>query len=188
MKFAEINKKFTEKVAEYIGKGYTINAATMNGSQGEIAKIDLTDGVDIVRIMLYKGRHSRCFYDVIELTVRIAWRSPSIVPNSSDTWGTLWHDKCDVIYSEEFCKVSNRGNDDWYVSREDAEKAYEKMIGRYESRYTVRKDITERSGRIALRFVRRQNRCKSARLEDVKVTKGDEGYRISYKDHVWVLK
>lgn len=35
MKYIDINQKFTAKVAEYIAKGYTINTATMSGSQGE---------------------------------------------------------------------------------------------------------------------------------------------------------
>ena len=50
MKFADINKRYTEIVNEYIAKGYTINTATMSGSQGEIAKIDFTDGTEIIRI------------------------------------------------------------------------------------------------------------------------------------------
>lgn len=36
MKYIDINQKFTAKVAEYIAKGYTINTATMSGSQGDL--------------------------------------------------------------------------------------------------------------------------------------------------------
>jgi len=50
MKFETINRKFTEVVSEWIGKGYAFNTATMGGSQGEIAKVDLTDGKEIIRI------------------------------------------------------------------------------------------------------------------------------------------
>ena len=42
MKYAEINKRYTEIVSEYISKGYILNTATMAGSQGEIASVDLT--------------------------------------------------------------------------------------------------------------------------------------------------
>ena len=52
MKYIDINQKFTAKVAEYIAKGYTINAATMSGSQGEVAHVDLTDGKQVVRVLL----------------------------------------------------------------------------------------------------------------------------------------
>lgn len=50
MKYIDINQKFTAKVAEYIAKGYTINIATMSGSQGEVAHVDLTDGKQVVRV------------------------------------------------------------------------------------------------------------------------------------------
>ena len=44
MKFIDINRKFTAAVSSYMAQGYYINAASMSGSQGEIAHIDLTDG------------------------------------------------------------------------------------------------------------------------------------------------
>ena len=49
MKFENINKKFTEKVNEYISRGYYINAGTMScsGGQGEISHIDLTNGKEM---------------------------------------------------------------------------------------------------------------------------------------------
>lgn len=52
MKYIDINQRFTAKVAEYIAKGYTINTATMSGSQGEVAHVDLTDGKQVVRVLL----------------------------------------------------------------------------------------------------------------------------------------
>lgn len=48
MKYIDINRKFTETVSSYIAQGYIINTASMSGSQGEIAHIDLTDGKQIV--------------------------------------------------------------------------------------------------------------------------------------------
>lgn len=52
MKYIDINRKFTETVSSYIAQGYIINTASMSGSQGEIAHIDLTDGKQIVRVLL----------------------------------------------------------------------------------------------------------------------------------------
>ena len=52
MKHTEIEAIFTAKVAEFITNGYTINATTMAGSQGEIAKIDFRKGNEIIRVML----------------------------------------------------------------------------------------------------------------------------------------
>lgn len=44
MKYIDINRKFTETVSSYIAQGYIINTASMSGSQGEVAHIDLTNG------------------------------------------------------------------------------------------------------------------------------------------------
>ena len=51
----DINRMFTEKVTELIAQGYQINPATMSGSQGEHAHVDLRKGTDIIRVLLDDG-------------------------------------------------------------------------------------------------------------------------------------
>ena len=48
----DINRAFTEKVAELLGRGYQIYPGTMGGSQGEIAHVDLYKGDEIIRVLL----------------------------------------------------------------------------------------------------------------------------------------
>ena len=48
----DINRMFTEKMTELIGQGYQINPATMSGSQGEYAHVDLRKGAEIIRVLL----------------------------------------------------------------------------------------------------------------------------------------
>ena len=45
----DINRAFTEKVAELLSRGYQIYPGTMGGSQGEIAHVDLYKGEKIIR-------------------------------------------------------------------------------------------------------------------------------------------
>ena len=52
MKYADINKKYTAIIAEYLANGYTINTRTMGGSQGDYAHIDLTNGTEVIRILV----------------------------------------------------------------------------------------------------------------------------------------
>ena len=52
MKKNEIRIAYTQKVNELLNQGYTIFPDTMNGSQGEIAHIDLTNGSEILRVLL----------------------------------------------------------------------------------------------------------------------------------------
>ena len=56
MKKSEIMKIFTAKVAELMAQGMWINGETMRGTQGEICKVDLTDGQRLVRVLLADGR------------------------------------------------------------------------------------------------------------------------------------
>lgn len=47
-----IDRIFTETVAGLLAQGYQINPATMHGTQGEIARIDLRKGDDLLRVWL----------------------------------------------------------------------------------------------------------------------------------------
>ena len=51
MKYSDINKMFTTEVNKYLAQGYRFNTASMNGSQSELAKVDLTNGTEIIRIV-----------------------------------------------------------------------------------------------------------------------------------------
>ena len=52
MKKNDIRTAYTQKVAELLAQGYTIFPDTMSGHQGEIAKVDLTNGSEILRVLL----------------------------------------------------------------------------------------------------------------------------------------
>ena len=103
----DINRAFTEKVTELIAQGYQINPATMGGSQGEIGKVDLRKGNDIIRVLLTEDggfrddpAHftlaiGRCT-DKITSTVSTGWATPSgtIIwrfspKSSSPRWPTI---------------------------------------------------------------------------------------------------
>ena len=59
IKMEDINKTYTEIIGEYISRGYWIYTKTMAGHQGEISKIDLTNGKHIIRVRIDKKYHSR---------------------------------------------------------------------------------------------------------------------------------
>ena len=48
----DIRHIYTQKVAELLAQGYQINPETMGGSQGEMAHIDLTNGSEILRVLI----------------------------------------------------------------------------------------------------------------------------------------
>ena len=74
MKKQDIRNAYTQKVTELLNQGYTIFPDTMNGSQGEVAHIDLTNGSETIRVLLERGlcwsHISDGFHgDVITLTI-----------------------------------------------------------------------------------------------------------------------
>lgn len=180
MKYESINRRYTEVVAEWMAKGYTINTATMSGSQGEVAKIDLTNGQEIIRILLEPtGRPitrigERCYnFDSLHLAVCRA--QDQIPANSGSTWATIWRNRLDTIYSEDYYQIGreHRNGEKWYGTRDEAIAQQDKQWERYCATASNRDhDLPEEAKRIVLPFLRRQPKCKSVQLSDVEsVTK-----------------
>lgn len=187
MRFAEINKKFTEVVAGYTAAGFTFNLATMGGSQGEIAKVDLTNGEVIVRVVLdrmsgIEHEEDSEFYlerDGVELVVMLADEEvmeDRVKPNSNNDWGTLWTNKCKVLHKEEFF-LAGRREGNWYISREEAVEAQKRRIERYkradavgttviEKQITMSEDLAKKM----LAYARRQPKCGRAKMANLRVT------------------
>lgn len=125
MRYAEINNRFTQTVAEYIGKGYIINTASMSGSQGEVAKVDLTDGSEIIRVMLNTFfNHGDLWLEGIELAVGRC--TDGTIPNSSSDYKTFWSGRSEIIYSEKFFEVGvKHRREKFYGAEEEATNAKE---------------------------------------------------------------
>jgi hypothetical protein len=54
MKKSTVERMYSAKVAQLLNDGWHINTGTMPGHQGEIAHVDLTDGSEIRRAVLYR--------------------------------------------------------------------------------------------------------------------------------------
>lgn len=118
MKMNDINKIFTEKVTELITQGYTINVATMGGSQGEIGKVDLVKGEELIRVWLTSETDYEIYVDTVTLRVG-RWNYSAI----GDTWKTVWLSDFDITEIIRFYKFGRHG---YYITDiEEAEKARE---------------------------------------------------------------
>ena len=76
----DIRSIYTQKVAELLALGYQIHPETMSGSQGEIAHIDLTNGSEILRVLI----ESRCSFseaygDILTILMNVLVTVSSIV-------------------------------------------------------------------------------------------------------------
>ena len=124
MKFESINRRFTETVAEWLAKGYTINTASMAGSQGEIGKIDLTDGKEIIRVLLdtftmHPTRESGRCYSLEGVKLIVGRVTDMVTPNSEDTWNHIWNNLLEVLTCEEYFQIGrvHRDSSKWYGTK-----------------------------------------------------------------------
>ena len=189
MKYAEINKKFTDKVNEYLNKGYTINSATMTGSQGEIAKIDLTNGKEIIRVMIndcWYGRYDE--HNGYEIYVGKAIK-PEYLINSYGSFKTIWNNELINISSEKYYQADSYSRcKDWFVTEEEIKHISKKWGERIENRWSSSTPLPDKTKDIALKYVRKQPKCSRARKESIRIDKKNNKYYIYYRNYSWVLK
>ena len=191
MKFEAINKKYTERVNEWLGKGYWINAGTMGGSQGEYAHIDLTNGEEIIRVLM----EDKCGYGKADRVVVVVGRcTDNVKIGSNDRLGnTVWNQHLEIITEDNFYKIGRWSG--WYGTEEEADAAIKKNWERYETRRKGESLRTEIKGaeKIALRYAKREIvGCKTAKLADVgkveKVIVTDRGGKFRRVDYMVTVK
>ena len=174
MKHTDIEAIMTAKVAEYAANGYILSAATMSGHQGEIAKVDLKKGNEIIRILLTS---ESCWDDegTIQKTVLTVGRAQKQIRMNRpfDTMcATIWNNELDIIEELTWYSVDSSAN---YFSADKAEiiAQHDKQMRRYRVRSEyrenrVRKDVTSDAAKAAvLPFIRRQNRCGKMKAENI---------------------
>ena len=137
MKSSEINAIYAAKVNEFLTAGYTINTNTMDGSQGEIAKIDFRKGNEVIRVLLHKetvwGEHFTST-DAVVLTVGRCTDERVINTQGFNRDAIIWNNRLEVIEERKFLQIG-RSRADWYLEGEEAEKALAKNCSRWETRY-----------------------------------------------------
>ena len=169
MKKQDIRNAYTQKVTELLNQGYTIFPDTMNGSKGEIAQIDLTNGSEIIRVLLERGlcwsHISDGFHgDVVTLTVGRA---------AADTWvgdrwdGTIWNNRLEPSFQIKWAEV-NGNREGWYIALDEAARIGRIQRERYlRNRADRRETLGDAFKSAALRWLRKQPKMKTCRLEDI---------------------
>ena len=189
MKFAEINKRYTEIVAEYISKGYTINSGTMGGSQGEIARVDLTDGNSIIRVLVCNEvEHNEKYHRLDTCQIIVGRCTENVKINDNDTWSTIWNNRLEVILCEKFYKLSRHSSTGTeYGTKEEAEIAEKKRVQRFYNRSTDRINLTDKYLELGKQIAKRVWGKKKVNNADIRVYKRNNSYYVSYKYETYKL-
>lgn len=163
----EIDHRFTAKVAEYISKGYRIHTSSMSGSQGEIAKVDLTNEKETVRILLNIEHKA---FTGTEISLSVGRVSDEFTLNTDRV---IWNGKLDIIEETKWVRIT----ENYFVSPDEFIEIRKKRHERFESRRISDKRVfTEGAKVIALNYVKKQPRCKTVKLADID--------RV-FKERVW---
>ena len=196
MNMNDINRAFTEKVAELLSRGYQIHPGTMGGSQGEIAHVDLYKDDEIIRVLLDRTIGLGEKPDGIRLIV--GRNTDRIRMNCFDTLGnTIWNNRMEILSEIEFCQIS----ENYYTDAETGRKIQEKRDARRRARQKiVCRDMPDAFKCAALKYIQRQPRMKSCKLSDIirvtrvnrrslgEVTPAFDGYKIEARGKTfWLL-
>lgn len=175
MKYIDINRKFTETVSSYIAQGYIINTASMSGSQSEIAHIDLTDGKQIVRVLLDSFTEWEDYNQLEGLKLVVGIAADNVKSNDNQRGDVIWNNRLDVISCEKFYKLSsNRDDSVFYGTREEATAADEKRFERYCRRdCRIKKHLPEKASPLVKEFVRRKFGLKRVVVSNIQMHSKD---------------
>ena len=159
----DINRMFTEKVTELIAQGYQINPATMSGSQGEYAHVDLRKGTDIIRVLLDDGSDYEEGVDFMRLAVGRC--TDQIRMGTFDRLGnTIWNNKLEVFFEIKFAKIAEK----YFTDMETGVQMRRKRYLRWKQKNRRdRHDLPEAFKSAALRYVQKQPRMKTCKLSEI---------------------
>ena len=159
----DINRAFTEKVTELLGRGYQIYPGTMGGSQGEIASVDLYKGDEIIRVLLEHSAGHGEKPDGVRLIV--GRNTDRIRMNCFDKLGnTIWNNRLEILFEIEFCQIG----ENYYTDAETGKAIQKKRDDRQRARRKpIRRDLPDAFKCAALKYVQRQPRMKSCKLSDI---------------------
>lgn len=189
MKYADINAKYTATVVEYLAKGYTVNTRTMGGSQGDYAHIDLTNGIEIIRIMV-DTFHEWTGASLNGLEIIVGRADSEVKPHCDNNYRTLWNNKIGIISRERFYEIGmNRRCEKFYGTLDEAAAAHQLKVQRYiaKRQNDQTEDITIKAMEIAKRIIHREFKAKRICGADVTVTKFNGAYTIRYKSKTYRL-
>ena len=150
----DINRAFTEKVAELLSRDYQIYPGTMGGSQGEIAHVDLYRGDEIIRVLLDHSAGHGQKPDGVRLIV--GRNTDRIRMNCFDKLGnTIWNNRLEILSEIEFCQIG----ENYYTDAETGKAIQEK-------RRALGSASRERSPKPARRFQMRGAEVRPAPAAD----------------------
>ena len=197
----DIEKIYTDTIMEYVNKGYRINSSTMNGSQGEIAKVDLYNGKDFRRVYMNHGNeyvnvneYRHMDLDYISIIVGIS--TDKVSDNGHEI---VWNEHLNVLSERRYYRIGKSWRSNYFGAKEEAIAArvkYYDRIKNYSDYSTI--VFSDEAKKIILPYMKKQRKCSSITVKQIdKVYKeirknrnGKEevGYYIQAKGQLYKMR
>ena len=156
----DLDRIYTEKVSELLAQGYQIHTASMGSSQGEIAHTDFIKDSEILRLLLGQGSdfHSACgdFY-----SIRWGRHTEPLRGGYAD----ISNNRLETLFEIKLAKVTDKH----ITTMGEAAEISEKRFARWQNSArsdTARRELSDAYKSAALRWVQKQPRKKTCRLEE----------------------
>ena len=162
--FKDVEKMFTEKVAQYIANGYLVNATTMAGHQGEICKLDLRKGDEVVRILIDMTNNGwqKIYYLLVGKNTDVLYGGMDNI---------IWNKNLQEIERHDFYVISDRYPEKIiFGTAEEAKAALDKRLDRAALNPRYSDYITELSDeykKAAYHIVREKEGFESIKMADI---------------------
>lgn len=181
----DIEKAFTEKVHEYLMKGYRFYSDGMRGSQGELAKVVLTNDKELIIVYLEED------YDTFD---ELRNNLVLYVEKQSCTKYTVWLHKGDILEKTVWYDLSD-GYGEYYLDSNDpkmndiiAIKCYRRNLRHNSKDSKTVKFTSDKAKKIILPLVKKQPKCKSKTINDIvsiyRYYSGNSSYYVvNFKDY-----
>ena len=185
----DIDRIYTDIVAKHIADGYQINPATMGGSQGEMAHIDLRKGSEIHRVLIDLDYQTYTDGEYYGDTLII--RAGRVI--EPIRCGGIWNNHLETLSEIKLAKITK----DYYTEMEEAKHIRSIQMKRWKAKAESLKPSglgdPFKSAQIALRWLRKQPGMKTCRLGDItSITRdtdfiGGVCYRIKAKGKTFTI-
>ncbi len=176
----DIDRIFTETVAGLLAQGYQINPSTMNGTQGEIARVDLSKGDDLLRVWLDEEAPGRTTNGCLRLMVG---RDTDHLRTDMDEHCrrlnrtlapafTIWNYTLEILSERKFYTFSYQyaRNATLFCDKATAEEAAAKRTARalaWRKSMNARRVLPDGFKSAALHWVQKKKGFKRCRLDEI---------------------
>ena len=165
----ELNQIFSDKAAELMRKGYTIDLAGMNGHQGEIGKmIFRKNGCWYALVMESQSNYEDGIYND-KYVIWFGKYTEDAQMRFLNIWDTPWLNKFEASWRQEYVKIT----DNYFVTPEVAKEANQKWLERCRANRSSKfEEVSSKYNKAILGCVRKQKGYKGVKASEiVKVTR-----------------